>query len=152
MRAILLSKQVPELLLDTGTVRFRPPYPWLLQTGKHDYIVAKPRTEPVKTPQQATPQEREVFEKFTGHPYRKVSALQICAPKNLVYKGTLKGVEYVSPKEFYRANASNPRQLYIHTTENPHPQVYSTADGKTWVIRGGKMRTSTKGKIAWLED
>jgi hypothetical protein len=86
----------------------------------------------------------KLFEDFNMRPADKILEAKISLPDNnknpLVFLGKISAVTYISNKE------GKLNQQYIHETEAPYPDFFVTADGKTFLIAGGKMIV----KDGWL--
>lgn len=84
-----------------------------------------------------------LYESFNMKPHDKIDKIKISLPNPsnpLVQLAPIAGVLYDSDKQ------GIPDQRYIHYTENPKPTMYVTADGKTFLITGGRMCV----KDGWL--
>lgn len=85
----------------------------------------------------------KLYEEFNMKKADKVMMANLSLPGNdnpLVHLGKIAGIIYISDKEGKKG------QQYIHDTHAPHPDFFVTADGKTFVIAGGKMVV----KDGWL--
>jgi hypothetical protein len=86
----------------------------------------------------------KLFEEFNMRPADKIITANISLPDNgknpLVWLGKISAITYVSNKE------GKENQQYIHETEPPYPDFFVTADGKTFIVAGGKMIV----KDGWL--
>lgn len=86
----------------------------------------------------------KLFESFNMKPADKIITANISLPDNkknpLVWLGKISAITYISNKE------GKENQQYIHETEAPYPDFFVTADGKTFLVAGGKMIV----KDGWL--
>jgi len=100
-----------------------------------------------------------LYEAFNMKPMDQVIQQKVSLPSNknpLVYLGKLAGILYKSDKESSGrkgAKGADKMQTYIHECKTEHPDFYVTADGKTFIITGGRMHIPTDGKFkGWLVD
>jgi hypothetical protein len=86
----------------------------------------------------------KLFESFNMRAADKIITANISLPDNnknpLVWLGKISAITYISSKE------GKENQQYIHETESPYPDFFVTADGKTFLVAGGKMIV----KDGWL--
>jgi hypothetical protein len=112
------------------------------ETCNKKFITTNPPQAIPNTP----PFERAVklYEEFNMKPADGVQMANISLPDTstnpLVHLGKISGIIYISDKEGKKG------QQYIHDTNPPHPDFFVTADGKTFIIAGGKMVV----KDGWL--
>lgn len=86
----------------------------------------------------------KLYEEFNFKKPDKITTMKISMPgphNPLVKLAEITGIVYRSDKANGNAN-----QQFIHETEKPYPGFYATADGKTFIITGGKMIV----KDGWL--
>lgn len=154
---ILLSREVPELMLEDRVLSWKRKRPMLfgLAGSPGTYYVSFP-VRMGNPSERAAPSHAGLFHAFTGETPKGMSPATIMVPGPDVYEvGRLKAIEYVSPKEFKHSGGrkSHPRQRYVHELSRPYSKVYVTRCGGTYVIHGGAMRIGKDDKnIAWLED
>jgi hypothetical protein len=154
---ILLSRQVPELMLEYRVLHWKRKRPMLfyLAGAPHTFYVCFPISTG-KPSRRASPAHAGLFHSFTGERSRGVSAFKIMVPGAKVHElGKLSAIEYQSPKEFLhsRGKKSHAAQMYVHEVSRPHPTVYATPCMQTIIIHGGIMRIWKDAEgISWLDD
>lgn len=86
----------------------------------------------------------KLYEEFNMKPADGLLTANLSLPdmksNPLVHLGKISGLIYISDKEGKQG------QQYIHDTNEPHPDFFVTADGKTFIIAGGRMVV----KDGWL--
>jgi len=95
-----------------------------------------------------------LYEAFNMKPMDQLISQKVSLPSNknpLVFLGKLAGILYTSDKE--SGGKQGKMQTYIHECKQEYPDFYVTADGKTFIITGGKMHIPIDGKYkGWLVD
>ena len=154
---ILLSRQVPELMLEDRVLHWkrRKPMLFYLPSAPHTFYVCFPISMS-RPNRKAAPTHAGLYHAFTGERSRGVSAFKIMVPGAKVHElGKLAAVEYQSPKEYLHSHGkkSHAAQMYVHEVSRPRPTVYCTPCMQTIIVHGGIMRIArdTDG-IGWLED
>lgn len=154
---ILLSRQVPELMLENRVLHWKRKRPMLfyMPGAPHTFYVCFPAS--VGRPnRRASPSHAGLYHAFTGETPRGTSIYRIMVPGAKVHQlGKLAAIEYQSPKEFLhtRGKKSHPAQLYVHETSRPRPMVFATPCMQTIIVHAGIMHVGKDSQgIGWLED